>query len=516
MSEKYDVVIIGGGHNGLVAACYLAMAKKKVIILEANTELGGATASIQAFDGMDVRISRYSYLVSLLPDQILEDLSIDFETISRKVSSFTPAKRNGVDVGLMVNRQLDQETKDSFTALTGSDSEYKAWDSFYSELYELAQIMAPTMLKPLLTKAEMKKVAADNDLSEIWDAIIERPLSEVIESTFADDLVQGVVLTDGLIGTFTPSNHMMANICFLYHLIGNGTGEWKVPVGGMGAFVKKLTNRAIELGVEIRTDSKVVKIGDDVSGKSIEIENGEVFYSEFVAANCAPQILAKILGTTPPKYVKGSQLKINMLLKKLPRLKSGADPVSAFAGTFHIDESYTQCEAAYQEAAAGKIPTVIPAEMYCHTLTDQSILGQSLIEHGYQTLTLFALHTPADLFEKDNEGVKAEMLRRILKQLNEYLVDPIEECLAVDVNGELCLEVKSPQDLEQDVALPGGNIFHTDLHFPFSDYAEVTSANRWGVETSDPKIFICGAGALRGGGVSGIGGHNAAMAILGR
>jgi phytoene dehydrogenase-like protein len=260
----------------------------------------------------------------------------------------------------------------------------------------------------------------------------------------------------------------------------------------------------------------VIKIGDDAAGKTIEIESGEVFHSEFIAANCAPQVLAKILGTTAPKYVKGSQLKINMLLKKLPRLKSGADPVSAFAGTFHIDESYAQCETAYQEAAAGKIPTVIPAEMYCHTLTDPSILGQSHREQGYQTLTLFALHTPADLFEKDNEGVKAEMLRRIFTQLNEYLVDPIELCLAFDENGKLCVEVKSPQDLEKDVALPGGNIFHTDLHFPFSDDAQITSTNRWGVGTGDAKIFICGAGALRGGGVSGIGGHNAAMAILGR
>ena len=247
-------------------------------------------------------------MVSLLPDQILEDLSIDFETISRKVSSFTPAKRNGVDVGLMVNRQLDTETKDSFVALTGNDGEYKAWDSFYSDLYELAQVMAPTMLKPLLTKEEMKKIALDNGLSDIWDAIMERPLSEVIESTFADDLVQGVVLTDGLIGTFTPSNHMMANICFLYHLIGNGTGEWKVPVGGMGAFVKKLTARATELGVEIRTDAKVVKIANNATGKTIDIESGEVFHSEFIAANCAPQVLAKILGTPAPKYVKGSQL----------------------------------------------------------------------------------------------------------------------------------------------------------------------------------------------------------------
>ena len=516
MSEKYDVVIIGGGHNGLVAACYLAMAKKKVIILEANTELGGATASIQAFEGMDVRISRYSYLVSLLPDQILEDLSIDFSTISRKVSSFTPTNRDGNDVGLMVNRQLDTETKDSFTSLTGSEKEYKSWDSFYSELYELAQVMAPTMLKPLLTKAEMKKLALDKGLSNIWDAIIERPLNEVIESTFADDLVQGVVLTDGLIGTFTPASNKMANVCFLYHLIGNGTGEWKVPLGGMGAFVKKLTTRATELGVEIRTDSKVVNIGHDGAGKSTQLASGEVFHSEFIAANCAPQVLAKILGTTPLAYIKGSQLKINMLLKKLPRLKSAADPISAFAGTFHINESYSQLESAYQEAAAGKIPTVIPAEMYCHTLTDSSIMGDSLIKQGYQTLTLFALHTPADLFEKDNDGVKAEMLRRILKQLNEYLLDPIEDCLAADINGELCIEVKSPLDLEKDVALPGGNIFHTDLHFPFSNDDQVDSRNRWGVETADEKIFICGAGALRGGGVSGIGGHNAAMAILGR
>ncbi len=516
MSEKYDVVIIGGGHNGLVAACYLAMAKKKVIILEANSELGGATTSIRAFEGMDVRVSRYSYLVSLLPDQILEDLSIDFTTISRKVSSYTPTQRNGAETGLMVNRLLDEETRNSFVALTGNDTEYKKWDEFYSELYKLAQVMAPTMLKPLVTKEQMKKLAVENGLSDIWDAIIERPLSEVIESTFADDLVQGVVLTDGLIGTFSPSNNLMANICFLYHLIGNGSGEWKVPLGGMGALVKKLTSRAEELGVEIRTDSKVVSIGDEGSLKIVRTEGGQSFSSEFIAANCAPQVLAKILGTTPPAYEKGSQLKINMLLKKLPRLKSGADPVSAFAGTFHIDESYTQFENAYREAAAGKIPSVIPAEMYCHTLTDNSILGEDLIAQGYQTLTLFALHTPAALFDKDNEGVKAQMLSQITKQLNEYLLDPIEDCLATDANGELCIEVKSPQDLEKDVALPGGNIFHMDLQFPFSPDQEVSTANRWGVETQDKQIVICGAGALRGGGVSGIGGHNAAMAILGR
>ena len=516
MNEKFDVVIIGGGHNGLVAACYLALSNKKTLILEAKSELGGASTSVRAFPDFDANLSRYSYLVSLLPDQILKDLSIDFETISRKVSSFTPTTRNDRNIGLLVNRELDNESKDSFFDLTGSNAEYEKWDTFYNELFKLAQVIAPTMLSPLLTRAEMKQLAIDNGLSQAWNDFIERPLGEVIRREFNDDLVRGVVLTDALIGTFTPADNLMANICFLYHLIGNGTGEWKVPRGGMGALVKKLTARARELGVEIRTDSKVTKIGDEGSFKTVEVNKNEIIATEFIAANCAPQILAEILGATPPKYTKGSQLKINMLLKKLPRLKSGTDPKAAFAGTFHIDESYAQLEKAFQEAESGKIPNIIPAEMYCHTLTDNSILSDDLNKAGYQTLTLFAIHTPASLFDHDNEGVKAKMLSQILHQLNQYLLDPIEECLAVSANGTLCIEVKSPQDLEKDVSLPGGNIFHIDLQFPFSEAVENTHANRWGVETDDKQIFICGAGAIRGGGVSGIGGHNAAMAILGK
>ena len=200
-----------------------------------------------------------------------------------------------------------------------------------------------------------------------------------------------------------------------------------------------------------------------------------------------------------------------MLLRKLPSLKSGLDPKIAFAGTFHIDERYSDLQKAYKQSAAGCIPDVIPAEMYCHTLTDTSILSNELVAAGYQTLTLFAIHTPAALFDKDNEGVKQEITARLFKQLNAYLVDPIEECLARNSDGTLCVETKSPLDLEDSISLPRGNIFHKDLSFPFREDGTPES---WGVETANPKIFICGAGAIRGGGVSGIPGHNAAMAIL--
>ena len=151
--------------------------------------------------------------------------------------------------------------------------------------------------------------------------------------------------------------------------------------------------------------------------------------------------------------------------------------------------------------------------MYCHTLTDPSILSDDLADKGFHTLTLFGLHTPAELFTENNEAAKKNATKRCLDALNSYLVDPIESVLAVNSDGSLCIEVKSPLDLENDVRLPRGNIFHRDLSFPFKEDGD---KQIWGVETDDPRIFICGAGAQRGGGVSGIPGHNAAMAVLGK
>ena len=183
----------------------------------------------------------------------------------------------------------------------------------------------------------------------------------------------------------------------------------------------------------------------------------------------------------------------------------------AFAGTFHINESYFQLERAFEEANSGKIPTEIPSEMYCHTLTDPSILSPELIARGFHTLTLFALHTPASLFDRDHDAVKEEVVKRILSGLNDYLVRPIHEYLALDADGRPCIEAKTPQELERALGLPRGNIFHGDLQFPWKVNGD---SRKWGVETNSQRILIAGSGAVRGGGVSGIAGHNAAMAAL--
>ena len=500
MSASYDVVIIGGGHNGLVAACYLAKAGKSVVILEKEESLGGATVSQQVFPEFQARLSRYSYLVSLLPQKIIDDLGLSFETLGRDVASYTPE----VDGGLFVSSDWNSQTQESFSALTGSDSEFSSWKTFYNEVLHFAQVVAPTMLGPLPTRSELRAAVSH----PIWDALIEKPIGEVIEERFKNDLVRGVVLTDGLIGTFANAHDFAANRCFLYHLVGNSTGEWRVPKGGMGHLVKELTNKATSLGVTFKTSAEVTEISSE---RVVTCSDGRSYTGEYILANCAPQVLAKLMGTPAPKSLEGSQVKINMLLRKLPRLKSGVDPRQGFAGTFHFDERYSDLQKAYAQSAAGIIPDVIPAEMYCHTLTDTSILSPELVASGYQTLTLFGIHTPAALFDKDNEGTKKEITARLLRQLNRYLLDPIEECLAKNSDGTLCIEVKSPLDLEESISLPRGNIFHKDLSFPFREDGTPAS---WGVETTHPNIFICGAGAIRGGGVSGIPGHNAAMALL--
>ena len=139
---------MGAGHNGLVAAAYLAKAGKSVLMLEAADEIGGATASVRAFKEYDALLSRYSYLIALLPDQIVKDLGLKFETISREVSSFTPYKKNEKDFGLHISRVWDKQTEESFIELTGSKDDGRAWQEFYSDVEKFAQKMAPTIAHP--------------------------------------------------------------------------------------------------------------------------------------------------------------------------------------------------------------------------------------------------------------------------------------------------------------------------------------------------------------------------------
>ncbi|MER7156498.1 NAD(P)-binding protein, partial [Streptomyces lydicus] len=252
---SYDAVIVGGGHNGLVAAAYLARAGRSVLVLERLDHTGGAAVSTRAFTGIDARLSRYSYLVSLLPPAIVRDLGLRFAVRKRTVSSYTPAVRGGRPTGLLVGGG-EARTRESFAELTGSEREFAAWQRFYGTTRRLAERVFPTLTEPLPTRAALR-AAVDDDTT--WHALFERPLGELVEETFTDDLVRGVVLTDALIGTFAAAHDpsLRQNRCFLYHVIGGGTGDWDVPLGGMGALTDALAEAARGAGAEIVTDCAV-------------------------------------------------------------------------------------------------------------------------------------------------------------------------------------------------------------------------------------------------------------------
>ncbi|MGV9452550.1 phytoene desaturase family protein [Streptomyces sp. NPDC003635] len=510
--RAYDAVIVGGGHNGLVAATYLARAGRSVLVLERLDHTGGAAISTRPFAGVDARLSRYSYLVSLLPKKIVRDLGLNFRVRTRTVSSYTPVERAGQSTGLLVGGG-ERRTREAFGRLTGGEREYAAWQRFYGLTGEVAQRVFPTLTEPLPTREELRRRVDDE---EAWRILFEEPIGTAIEDRFSDDLVRGVVLTDALIGTFADAHDpsLKQNRCFLYHVIGGGTGAWDVPVGGMGALTDAIAGAARAAGVVFATGHEAVRI--DTDGTRAEVTyrtaDGEgVAAARHVLVGASPQELAALTGTTPADPAEGAQLKVNMLLKRLPRLKDGSvDPREAFSGTFHIAEGYEQLATAHAQAAAGELPTAPPSEIYCHSLTDPTILGPDLVDRGYQTLTLFGLHTPARLFARDNDAVREELLKSTLAQLDAHLAEPLADCLATDAEGRPCIEAKTPLDLERDLRLPGGNIFHRDLSWPHAQ----DGTGRWGVETEHANVLLCGAGAVRGGGVSGVPGHNAAMAVL--
>ncbi|CAI3792592.1 phytoene desaturase family protein [Pseudarthrobacter sp. MM222] len=530
-NNAFDAIIVGGGHNGLAAAAYLAKAGRNVLLLEKLEHAGGAAVSAQAFDGVDARLSRYSYLVSLLPQQVIDELGLRIELARRRYSSYTPDPH---DAGraLLIDNEDAAATAASFAAAGAPAGEFEAFNDFYARCRTLTEALWPTMTAPLRTRSEARALAVQAGAEEAWDAMIERPIGTVIAKELQHDLVRGVVLTDALIGTFARAGDedLQQNICFLYHLIGGGTGDWDVPVGGMGAVSGELERAARDAGATILTAAEVtaVRPGGSVSYRHDGVEHNAT--ARWVLANVAPVVLDRLRAsgstgaaaapaTRNPNHLReGAQVKVNLLLSRLPRLLDGnVSPEAAFGGTFHINETWPQLDAAYLTAASGMVPDPLPCEIYCHSLTDPSILSPELQAAGAQTLTVFGLHVPDRLItEENNEERRAELQAAVLKSLNSVLAEPVEELLLAGPDGQPCIETKTTLDIERAVGMPRGNIFHGGLDWPFVEDGQPlgTPAQRWGVATDDPRILLCGSGARRGGAVSAIGGHNAAMAVL--
>ncbi|MDD4866884.1 MAG: NAD(P)/FAD-dependent oxidoreductase [Mycobacterium sp.] len=520
-AANVDVIVVGGGHNGLVAAGYLARAGLRVRLLERLDAVGGAAVSKRAFDGVDVRVSRYSYLVSLLPSHILEDLGAVVRLAPRRFASYTPDPATGGRRGLLIGSHPERPVA-AFRAI-GAAGDEPGFTAFYRRCQLVTRRLWPTLIEPLRSREQARRHvlnAGDRRVAGAWRALTEEPIGHAIAAAVRNDLVRGVIATDALIGTFAhlddPS--LRQNACFLYHVLGGGRGNWDVPVGGMGSVTAALATAAAGHGAQITTGADVYAIEADGLVRYRRADDEHRLRGRFILAGVAPAALAGLLGEQPAPLAQGAQVKVNMVLRRLPRLRDDSvTPEQAFAGTFHVNETRSQLDTAYSQAATGRLPDPVPCEAYCHSLTDPSILSAGLRTSGAQTMTVFGLHTPHSLFDgSDPDALRARLTESVLGSLNSVLAEPIQEVLMNDGNGRPCVETATTFDLQRALGMTAGNIFHGGLTWPFADDDDPldTPARRWGVATPHQRIMLCGSGARRGGAVSGIGGHNAAMAVL--
>ena len=472
-----------------------------MLVLERDDVVGGAARSVEVFPGHDARLSEFAYLVSLLPQLIVDELGLDVALAPRRFSSYTPVG----DGGILVDGSDPARTR----ADLGDDAE--AWEALREMTTAVAERVFPTLTEPLRSADDLRRHVGDDDA---WKALFERPLGELLEERFSSDMVRGIILTDALVGTFTSANDpsLLANRCYLYHVIGRGTGRWDVPVGGMGSVSQGLAAAARSRGAEHRDRRRGRRRRDrrrhrNGADRGWPHHRGPPGARQRGARSSSPASSAE---PSPAPAPEGSQLKINMLLRRLPRLRDPrVTPEQAFCGTFHINEGYDQLERAYRQAVAGEVPELPPCEVYCHSLTDPSILSPALRDAGVQTLTLFGLHMPARLFARrpdrrsggalvtrpsprstrcsPSRSRTASSIRRRSRRSDRWRSKPSWGCPAGTSSTATC-SGRSPSGPKTSAA----------------------GASR----PSHPNVFVCGAGARRGGGVSGIPGRNAARAAL--
>ncbi|MEK9986494.1 MAG: FAD-dependent oxidoreductase, partial [Opitutae bacterium] len=240
----------------------MARSGLSVLVLEKNHELGGATQSKQIFQGLEARLSIYSYLVSLLPQFIIDDLGLKLELVPRQTASYSAQFQSDTWRELLLLNNDPRQNQKAFKRLLGSQSEYEGYLQIQAMQEQIASVIWPSLTEPLVSRDEMIN-RLDSKGRETWQALIEEPLGELIERKLSSDLVRGLLFTDAKIGVSTHPHDrsLLQNRCFLYHIIGRGTGEWRVPKGGMGKLVNELIRVCSEtVNVTFATRTEVQSI----------------------------------------------------------------------------------------------------------------------------------------------------------------------------------------------------------------------------------------------------------------
>lgn len=532
----HDCIIIGGGHNGLVAAAYLARAGKKVLVLERRGMVGGAAITGELAPGY--RISTASYLMSLLLPEIERELELarhGYKVLPRNPSSFTPLP-DGRSLLLGADPVLNRREIAKF-----SERDAQAYPRYEALLTRIAETLEPVMME---TPADLLPLPRAFRARSLWDRIrqlgrghaLYRALAKlgddlpealeilggaarpILERWFESEPLRSTLATDAIIGTFQPPSAPGTAYVLLHHVMGQAGGArgiWGYVQGGMGALTQAIAASAREAGAEIRVDCPVSQIeASDGRATGVRLVSGEVLTARCVASNAdahhtfekmlAPQHLPERFRQAVSRIdYSSASLKINLAVKELPDftcMPGHEVPGPHHRATIHFGATLDELERAYDEAKYGR-----PSSQPVIDMTIPSALDDTLAPKGHHVVGLFVQYAPYRLAAGNWDALKEGFADRCIAQIGRLAPN-----FAASI---LHREILSPLDLERTFGLTGGNIFQgaMSLHQLFS----LRPVPGWSdYRTPLRGLYLCGAAAHPGGGVMGAAGRNAAIEIL--
>jgi len=503
-SRDWDVVVVGGGHNGLACAAYLARAGRSVLVLERRERLGGACTLERPFEDRRFVVSPCAYVVGLLDERVIRELELTrrgLEIYMADPQLWVPFEDGG-SFGQWLDDGRTQASLDAM-GLSQSDKDgYWAYEEMFDGLRRRLRMGSrDTWVGESPTRAELEELL--NHDQALIDILFEASIAEVLDDYISDQRLKDALFGQGVIGTYAgPRDWGTASIKLMHYqgdLLAQGA-MWGYVRGGMGAVSFAIANAAQDAGAVLACGVPVAEV---IPGQGVHLENGTLVRAKAVVGNADPKVMLRLLGDqASASYrsqvegwdVRSPVVKFNAALSRLPSWSAAPNETFMARGTIDVTTGLDDAQQSFQACDRGE-PAVGFGEIYVQTLHDPSPAPE-----GHHLLSVFGQYAPYALNDGGWDERRSEVARQFIDLIARFAPD-FEDCLEH-------YELLGPPDIEDRIGLTGGHIFQGEAR------PDQMWEHRFSPRTGMPGVYLCGAATHPAGSVIALNGRNAAEAVL--